>query len=72
MCAVADFTRFRANGPVGKYEREAVDLHAHPARAGAEPIVAAPTLVRHPPRALRHATGDFSDTRSLRAAIGGA
>jgi len=52
----------------GRYELEVVDLTATPARARAEQIVAAPTLVKSLPLPLRRLVGDLSDTeRVLRA-----
>ncbi len=71
MRAVANVKRFCANELSGAYELEVVDLYVHPERAQADQIVAAPTLVRHLPVPVRYAIGDLSDTRSLRAPIGG-
>jgi circadian clock protein KaiB len=52
----------------GRYELEVVDITATPARARAEQIVAAPTLVKSLPLPLRRLVGDLSDTqRVLRA-----
>jgi len=50
----------------GKYTLEIIDLYQQPARAIADQIVAAPTLVRRLPEPIR-LVGDLSDDTKVRA-----
>jgi circadian clock protein KaiB len=49
----------------GRYEVEVIDLVEHPARAGADDILAIPTLVRRLPAPLRKIIGDLSNTERV-------
>ena len=49
----------------GRYTIEVVDLSEDPGRAGADDIVALPTLVRKLPEPLRRIIGDLSDKEKV-------
>jgi circadian clock protein KaiB len=49
----------------GRYEIEVIDLVEDPARAGADDILAIPTLVRRLPAPLRKIIGDLSNTERV-------
>jgi circadian clock protein KaiB len=49
----------------GRYEIEVIDLVEEPARAGADDVLAIPTLVRRLPAPLRKIIGDLSNTERV-------
>src|SRR6266850_5507845 len=49
----------------GRYELEVVDVYQQTDRAGADHVVATPTLVRRSPLPLRRLIGDLSNTALL-------
>jgi circadian clock protein KaiB len=49
----------------GRCEIEVIDLVEHPGRAGADDILAIPTLVRRLPAPLRKIIGDLSNTERV-------
>src|SRR5438876_862732 len=53
----------------GAYVLEVINLHAEPASARGEQIVAAPTCVRQLPRPVRRVIGDMSDTARVIAGL---
>ncbi len=69
--AIANLRRFCDSELAGQFVIELVDLYTHPARAEADQIIAAPTLVRKSPKPVRYALGDLSNTDALRLTIMG-
>jgi circadian clock protein KaiB len=50
----------------GRYHLEVIDIYKEPARAGAEQIIAIPTLIKEAPGVYRRIVGDMSETALLR------
>lgn len=50
----------------GSYDLEVIDIYKEPARAGAEQIIAIPTLIKEAPGTYRRIVGDMSETALLR------
>jgi circadian clock protein KaiB len=63
--AFANLTTFCEEHLTGRYEIEVVDLVENPALAGADDILAIPTLVRRLPVPLRKIIGDLSNTERV-------
>jgi circadian clock protein KaiB len=64
--AVRNIKEICENELQGRYTLEIIDLYQQPARAIADQIVAAPTLVRRLPEPVR-LVGDLSDDAKVRA-----
>lgn len=56
--------------PGGRYVLEVVDLAAEPARAAADSVIAAPTVLRLQPGPERRIVGDLSDAKVVCEALG--
>lgn len=63
--AIESITRLCKDYLAGRYELEIVDLYREPGRAGAEQIVAAPTLMKTLPLPLRRLIGDMTDREKI-------
>jgi circadian clock protein KaiB len=63
--AIASIRRICEKHLKGRYEIEVIDLYEHPELAGADQIVAAPTLVKELPPPLRRLIGDLSETEQI-------
>jgi len=49
----------------GRYDLEVIDIYQQPILAGADQIIAAPTLIKKLPEPLRKFIGDLSDTERV-------
>ena len=54
----------------GNYQLEVIDLYQHPELAGAEHIVATPTLVKRIPPPSRHLIGNLSEEQRVVSGLG--
>ena len=54
----------------GHYDLEIVDIYQQPERAGADQIIAAPTLIKSLPLPLRRFIGDISESDRILIGIG--
>lgn len=54
----------------GVYDLEIIDIYQHPARAAADQIIAAPTLIKVSPAPRRVIIGDLSDRDRVVRALG--
>jgi circadian clock protein KaiB len=68
--AVANIRAICEEHVPGAYVLEVVNLHAEPASAQREQIVAAPTCVKQSPLPARRVIGDMSDTPRVLTGLG--
>jgi circadian clock protein KaiB len=54
----------------GQYDLEVIDIYQQPHLAAEQQIVAAPTLVKESPGALRKLIGDLSNTKVILSRLG--
>lgn len=67
--ARVNLERVCATHLAGRHRIEVIDLLLRPDRAGADGIIAVPTLVRRSPEPRRKIVGDLSDTARLIAGL---
>lgn len=56
-------------GDQSNYELQIIDLYKHPELAGADQVIATPTLVKRQPGALRRLVGTLTNTPSVLAGL---
>lgn len=70
LAAIANLTKICRKYLDQNYRIEVIDLEANPRAAGADQIVALPTLIRWQPQPVRRVTGDLSDSGRVLAGMG--
>jgi circadian clock protein KaiB len=68
--AIRNVARLCETDLAGRYQLEVVDIYKQPELAGAEQIVAVPTLIKKAPGGPRRVIGDLSETELVRTRLG--
>lgn len=68
--AIENIRRFCDSHLKGRYDLEVIDIYQRPDFAGAEQVIAAPTLVKMLPKPLRKLIGDMSDNERILIGLG--
>jgi circadian clock protein KaiB len=68
--AIRNIRKICEENLTGRYDLEVVDIYQQPELAGAQQIIAAPTLIKSLPLPLRRFIGDLSHSEPILVGIG--